>query len=159
MSHSLMGSEKQGRDGDAIIPINDLRHIYKSEDGNRSAESLNSIIDAEGIIGPTPEQFMERIPALEYLKAPKNERGDYGYDNEEQERILLRLADRAYDDKKIVLQRFGRLANYCLLRYQHELVQIDKKIVGSNGNIDSPNELKRIRLLLLEYCKFRRKGG
>ena len=83
MSHSLMGSEKQGRDGDAIIPINDLRHIYKSEDGNRSAESLNSIIDAEGIIGPTPEQFMEQIPALEYLKAPKNERGDYGYDNEE----------------------------------------------------------------------------
>ncbi|KAF2122645.1 hypothetical protein BDV96DRAFT_593160 [Lophiotrema nucula] len=87
---------------------------------------------------------------LDLLNAPHNSLGGYGYSKEEQDAILLDIANRSHKNKKLVLQRFSRLANFCLLQYQHDLAKFDERIVENKGKLDEM-ETQRVRSLLIDY--------
>ena len=126
--------------------------ISESLERTNPYDSMRSIIDAEGVAGPTPQQYLENTKALrDYLRAQPNDSGDYGYNQVEQHQILFDLASS--QERKPCLQRFGRLADLCLLHYQDELLDIDMKLSLQGGFMDSSGQRNRIRLLLLEYCK------
>lgn len=136
------------------VDTNDTGASFESYTLNGPQHNIrNREWDTESVGKANPQRHAQRVRHLVALGAEFVGEG-IEIDQDEQQRRIHRLARATAHKQELVSFRFDRLASFCLLHYQHELIKLDEDITQSGGIISDAAELRRLRLLLLEYCEF-----